>query len=1422
MNTSHTPSQNSKPSPRKGRKVLRWGLLLTGIATLALVGLLGTPTGQRWLVRTVLNLAESSLETQSQSVDLGLGGVSVQWNPWGVSFENIWAVQRAQDKVAHPGDTLASLDAVTLFPKDASGLHWLHLKASGVTLTEKGQDWIESLLLEPSEGNSPPVDFHARWVELEKIRLPAQHSALGSHTLDVERLTCENLRFNGEDIGWDALEGLAELRTQGSDVTKQDLTRLTWDGSERKMAFHISTHPAFWLSGSLNDDSLAALIPDQWSGEWDMVEHDLVWQGSGSHGSIEGGLSLSGDTIILREAKWDYDGMPLIPAGLPPSGRVHLTGPLFLPTARDSTIDFVAGVQGKVQLQWAPKALEDEVNSRGFASLMWDIQSGSAQLDGRWTLDSTSTTGATRAGLALNTTLPPLSDWMDGAWQDALTITGTWELERPGDSGGSGKANGALSVQAEPSDAASWDLTFDWNGLTSPLCLTPGLELYGNWSGAGGASLSSSGNLPEDWWMQCNLNEARFIPLAGYDGRIQAAPPLAMRRLHVGARGDAQQMTMEIDGDFFQGLIQGPLDIASWWNPLVEVLSAGELITDSSATAWKQPALNSNASSVPWDVQFTVWRDDLLERYSHNQWSLGPGSEVRIRHTEGDVQFEVNASHLHIGAYEADGFRMEGEGGASPLSLSVSADGISHRQYGELKDVSVSTEVALNTHSLIRAEWHGAVPAVIEVEHYLREGNQHVVIPRKLQCQYDEAEWWIDTAQVAPIAWTGSDWRTLNTPGFRIQGNRGGITLASRDTAWGSYRSLEIQLDAFPAGPWLDLVSRTATTPIPNLHAEGLVHGALRLNPFSGNYRGELQWVDATLNEYTLGDICLEGAWGSPQGIALQQFRGTEEIMRAQTTDLRRIDLELLDWPLELLNPLLGKATLRAEGKADGKLSVVGRDDWDRAQLGGSLDIDADALYVGATGVTYTLGGRLDITPELIGMDRAVISDPEGHEAMLNLSVFHSDFSDWNYDIGLELNTPLSVMDLGADPGRLFHGIVFAVGEANVFGTTEYMQVEAKAQSASGTRFTMPLDALEGAEIPAGITFIDGNASEAPADFPAPAFDVDLSIELEVTPEAELSLVLDQKAGERVDGRATGSLSFIRNRNRSLGMEGALVIEEGQYRFSLRDLFSKNISIAPGGRIDWDGDPYEAELDLLAVAPMKTNPSPLIPNMVEREKTEVIVGMGIRGALSSPQLDFSIDFPRYVQSDPAMLAQVNAALSTPEEIERQAFALLATGQFIRLDQNNVQSIGVATAAAQASDLVSAGVSELLSSLSEDVEIGLRYLPPSALGTVEGSDLFRSEDSFEMDLGLNLLNNRLKISGTFGAQGVEGFDVDRNDLQGTFDVRYQLTPDGRWELVGYRKPQSTLDTDPRHGFGAVFQKRFDQISDLFRRQPTAEK
>ena len=77
-----------------------------------------------------------------------------------------------------------------------------------------------------------------------------------------------------------------------------------------------------------------------------------------------------------------------------------------------------------------------------------------------------------------------------------------------------------------------------------------------------------------------------------------------------------------------------------------------------------------------------------------------------------------------------------------------------------------------------------------------------------------------------------------------------------------------------------------------------------------------------------------------------------------------------------------------------------------------------------------------------------------------------------------------------------------------------------------------------------------------------------------------------------------------------------------------------------------------------------------------------------------------------------------------------------------------------------------------------------------------------------------MNDRLQVSGSIGALGMDGFNLD-TEFRGGLDVRYRLTSDGRWELQAYQLPESPLEQNAKQGIGAAYQIRFDRLRELLR-------
>jgi hypothetical protein len=1357
---------------------------------------LATPGGQRWAIRQAVTHLDRLLPAEAKPTRVSVGGVGISRDPLGISLQDVrWSL-----KEGPPDDALVDIGSLEIQPTGWTLQSWNRIHLDGVHVHAGLSDWIQTLSSGQDgagdEANIAPLQIDR--LDLEDIRLdapatwtPGQPPAQGVFTA----VAVDALSWDGAALTW-------------SQLTAEGAADGQWDGVPVGLAMSLSGSPDA-LSINLRDASPAPGLGLPLSGS-----SSLRWSRASATANLHRGevdlrAAFDAASVDLR-ARWSPDSLWLsrVQAELTEGERVSpvLTGMgLWLEAVGAVTLAWSelgeAPDWGKPSLpapvEWSASLISPAPRPTR-ASGRWTPASGHLSVD----LDLEPDLGIPDHSVSLSLT-GFLPEWTPGRLEDNANLQSTWDgrwtisnpLVAPGWTSGSGD----LTLELGPTEDDRWSGEVELLGQCAPLSLSPSLELYGDIA-CRGEFTSADRERPARWWGHLDLVDARWIPKAGFGRMERHGAPLAMRRFSVQASGSDAVFSAELDGDFLVGTLEGPLNLEGWTGPIQSALASGGFAVEPPAQEW-----------TDWSVDLTLLRDDLLERWSAGTRSVGPQSRITGSHVAGALETRVDLTALHHDDLRMGPTELLVSGGTSALHLTLDADSAHHARAGRLNGLTLDATVSADTRSRILLDWDAALAGHIDLEHVLGADREHAVRLKEVALRHDSGPWNLGGESAPLVQWMGEDWRGMTVEEFILTGPLGRVRLHSDVPGNAATPPLTIDVDGLPTEALTAWASTAAYLPIPSV--SGTLNGKGRVDLSTFNASAALQWQDAQLPPYRLGDLCLDLRVAESIMGTLQQFVEEREVLVAAWDSQNQVRLDLADWPLDLLNPLLNTSGVVMDGTANGRLDVSL--DTDVPQANGSIALLLPEVTVEATGGRHAVEGALNLAHGFIGMDQARVTDPQGHVALLNLSILHEDYAQWNYDLGFDIEAePFQVMDLAPGADRLFHGTVFATGQLDVSGDGDGVAIETRIRSASGTRFTLPLDALEGTDIPSGIRFVGGSAPAPPPE-PASPFDLSLSLGIEVTPDAELALILDGRSGERVDGRASGVLTMSQSPSLPLTIQGGLDIVEGQYRFSLRDLFTKRIDIAPGGRIDWDGDPYAAELDLLAFSSLRANPSPIVPTIARGEKTLVDVGMGIRGALEAPRLDFALTFPEYEARDPASLAEVQAALATREETERQTFALLATGQFIPAGaQGGFLS---QTAAAQASELVSTRISEWLSSLSDDVDIGFRYVPPTAGSTEvpDGGVEQGLEEAIELDLGLSLLNDRLTVSGSIGTSGMEGFNLNGTEFRGGLDVRYRLTPDGRWELQAYQIPESPLEQNAKQGIGAAYQIRFDRLRELLR-------
>ena len=121
------------------------------------------------------------------------------------------------------------------------------------------------------------------------------------------------------------------------------------------------------------------------------------------------------------------------------------------------------------------------------------------------------------------------------------------------------------------------------------------------------------------------------------------------------------------------------------------------------------------------------------------------------------------------------------------------------------------------------------------------------------------------------------------------------------------------------------------------------------------------------------------------------------------------------------------------------------------------------------------------------------------------------------------------------------------------------------------------------------ITFVDRNADikqiEEKTTQPTPQLDNDLLVNLlvDITPNAEVQLLIDPQAGDKIRGTGYGNLHITYNSvDEGLRILGEYEIESGNYLFTFQNALRKEFKVENGSKIHCNGDPANPTVELKA------------------------------------------------------------------------------------------------------------------------------------------------------------------------------------------------------------------------------------------------
>jgi hypothetical protein len=278
-------------------------------------------------------------------------------------------------------------------------------------------------------------------------------------------------------------------------------------------------------------------------------------------------------------------------------------------------------------------------------------------------------------------------------------------------------------------------------------------------------------------------------------------------------------------------------------------------------------------------------------------------------------------------------------------------------------------------------------------------------------------------------------------------------------------------------------------------------------------------------------------------------------------------------------------------------------------------------------------------------------------------------------------------------------------------------------------------------------------------------------------------------------------------------MFGNYTIDKGDYLFTLQNVIGKKFKLEEGGTISWNGDPYDAIVDLNAIYSLKASVKELLADTYKSEnigRIPIECKINLSRKLLNPNLKFDILFPT---ADERTKDELQQFISTQDDINRQMLALLLLGQFYTPEyirgRTDSQAYTGNLVGATTSEMLSNQLSNWLSQISSNFDVGFNYKPGDQVNT----------NQMELALSTQIFDDRVTINGNIGNNS-NLQSTNNNAVLGEIEVFVKLIKSGKLQLKVYNRANTdmTYDTAPyKQGIGLSYRESFNSFYELFHPQ-----
>ncbi|WP_423127337.1 translocation/assembly module TamB domain-containing protein [Gaoshiqia sp. Z1-71] len=512
---------------------------------------------------------------------------------------------------------------------------------------------------------------------------------------------------------------------------------------------------------------------------------------------------------------------------------------------------------------------------------------------------------------------------------------------------------------------------------------------------------------------------------------------------------------------------------------------------------------------------------------------------------------------------------------------------------------------------------------------------------------------------------------------------------------------------------------------------------------------------------------------------------------------------------LTVLQPVLENSFSNIHGNATGEIKIYGKPD--KILMRGDVYGHNAGFSLDYLQMSYYFSDLVKFRGDSIVFDQITVYDFEGDKGTFNGSIRHDNFENMDYDLRLQSSRFLAI-NTTSRHNEQFYGKIYANGLLHITGKGSEIWLNGSARTMNGTTINISLDYDKEAQVYDFIRFINSKDSVVGKEriLPKSRSKTWMNFDVDISPDARFQLIYNSQIGDMIRSQGNGNLQIEIDPDFNINMSGTFHVEKGDYLFTLQNVINKKFEIEQGGSIRWSGDPYNADISLSAIYRLRATLNELFAGTNEYIDQNMRIPVNCKilltDNLNNPSIAFDIAFP---SAEKIIEEQVRQFFSTEEDMNRQILSLLVLGRFYTpeylrgsYEASNPNLVGTTS-----SELFSNQLSNWLSQISNDFDIGVNYRPGSQM----------SNDEIELALSTQIFNDRVTVNGNIGNNSTQAVAANNANIVGDFDINVKLTRNGKLQFKAYNHSNTNIiyETSPyTQGIGLVYRENYDTFDELW--------